>query len=496
MLLALPLIIPLATAAIALLFLRYTGAQRVIGVAGALCQAVAGLAVYLAVRDGGVIALHVGNWAAPFGITLVADMMSAILVLVAAGIGVVVGVFSAASIEERQLRFGYFPLFHVLLMGVNGAFLTGDLFNLYVWFEVMLISSFVLVVIGGEREQLEGAVKYVTMNFVASILFLSGVGIVYGKTGTLNLADLSMILSSTNSPELIRAAAGLFLIAFGLKAGAFPLFSWLPASYHTPPFAVTVLFSALLTKVGVYAMMRVFPLVFSAEQAFLSSALLPIAAITMVTGVLGAVAQYDMRKLLSFHIISQIGYLLFGVALGTPLAIAGAIFFMVHIIAAKSALFVVSAVVHRLCGTTDLTQLGDLVRTRPAVAALFLIPALSLAGIPPLSGFIGKYALIRAGLEAEQYWVAGVALLVGILTLFSMIKIWNEAFWKTRPDQYSEPMIDSGRMATYFAATLLLAAPSVALGLFAEPAFAAAEIAAGQLLAPESYVQAVLGVVK
>jgi multicomponent Na+:H+ antiporter subunit D len=494
-LVVLPIIIPLVTAAISLLAWRSRPLQRLLAVAGTLVLLGSGLALLRAVAENGIHAVQMGNWPAPFGITMVADLFSAIMVTLAGFMGFAVVIYSLAGIDPEREAFGYYPLLLILLMGVCGAFLTGDLFNLYVWFEVMLMASFVLLALGGTQAQMEGAIKYVTLNLLASALFLAAVGILYGLAGTLNMADLAVKLKGTSHPELTTTVALMLLTAFGIKAAAFPLFFWLPASYHTPPVAVTAIFSALLTKVGVYSLIRTFTLLFVENPNITHSLILAIAGLTMVTGVLGAVAQYDFRRLLSFHIISQIGYLLMGLGLLTTTALAGSVYFIVHVSLAKSALFLVSGVVHRLRGTFDLKKLGGLYGARPGLAVLFLIPALSLAGIPPLSGFFAKLALIQAGLVSEQYAIVATALGVSILTLFSMIKIWTEVFWKPEPKREN-----SDFLALPPAAASLLLAPIVlmsflivVIGLGAEVFFSLAMEAAGQLVNPQEYIQTVLG---
>jgi multicomponent Na+:H+ antiporter subunit D len=495
-LLVLPIIVPLVTAAISLLAWRSRPLQRLLGVTGTLVLLGSALLLLGEVSEGGIQAVQMGNWPAPFGITLVADLFSAIMVTLAGFMGVAVIVYSLAGIDPEREAFGYYPLLAILLMGVCGAFLTGDLFNLYVWFEVMLMASFVLLALGGTRAQLEGAIKYVTLNLVSSALFLAAVGILYGLAGTLSMADLAVKLRETAEPALTTAVALMFLIAFGIKAAAFPLFFWLPASYHTPPVAVTAIFSALLTKVGVYSLIRVFTLLFVDNPGFTHSVILVVAGLTMVTGVLGAVAQYDFRRLLSFHIISQIGYLLMGLGLFTTAALAGSVYFIVHVALAKSALFLVSGVVHRLRGTFDLKKLGGLYTVRPALAMLFLIPALSLAGIPPLSGFFAKLALIQAGLLSGQFTIVATALAVSILTLFSMIKIWTEVFWKPDPKGGSHETLALPSVAASLLLTpiVLISVLMFVIGLGAEMFFSLALEAADQLMNPQAYIQAVLGV--
>lgn len=480
-LLVVPILIPLLTAVAALLAWKRRSFQRALSVLSTAGLLGAALWLLVVVWQDGTQTLQVGNWPAPFGITLVADLLSAIMVVLAGLIGLAVAVYSLGSMDPDREKFGYYPLLQVLLMGVCGAFLTGDLFNLYVWFEVMLIASFVLMTLGGERAQLEGAIKYVTLNLMASALFLAGVGILYGVTGALNMADLARRLEQVRQPGLVTALALLFLIAFGIKAAMFPLFFWLPASYHTPPVAVSALFSGLLTKVGVYALIRVFTLLFVQDVEFTHTLILVLAGLTMVTGVLGAVAQTEFRRLLSFHIISQIGYLLMGLGLFTPVALAGTIFFMVHVILAKSALFLVSGIVYRLQGTYDLKKLGGLYRSQPVLAIFFLFPALSLAGLPPLSGFFAKLSLIWAGLEAGQHGIVAVALGVGLLTLFSMMKIWDQAFWKPAMEDDSPASLQGSSWALWLP-TVALAGLTVLLGLAAGPLFALSRQAAEQLL--------------
>jgi multicomponent Na+:H+ antiporter subunit D len=504
-LLVLPLLIPLTSAAVSLLAWRWTALHRVLAVAGTAALLGAGLALLAIVRANGICATQAGGWPAPFGITLVADLFSAIMVVLAGVVGLAVVLFSLASMDRGRETFGYYPLVHALLLGVCGSFLTGDLFNLYVWFEVMLMASFVLLVLGGERPQLHGGIKYVTLNLVSSAVFLAGIGILYGVTGTLNMADLARKLDGIDRPALVTAVGMLFLIAFGIKAAVFPLFFWLPASYHTPPGAVSALFAGLLTKVGVYALIRVFTLLFVQEAAFTHQLILVLSGLTMVTGVLGAVAQDEFRRVLSFLHIGQIGYMTMGLALAgltdSPalaiLALAGSIFYIAHHIAAMTNLFLVSSVVRRLCGTFELKRQGGLYQTQPLLAALFLIPALSLGGMPPLSGFFAKLSLVQAGLGAGQYAIVAAALVVGLLTLFSMTKVWAEAFWKPLPPEAAANAGPQRPVAWQLTPLLLpsgvLATLTVAIGLGAEPVFALARGAAEQLLDREGYIRAVLG---
>jgi multicomponent Na+:H+ antiporter subunit D len=502
-LLLMPLIVPALTAASCLLAWSDPDRSRKVGVGGTALLVLAAGGLLTGVARFGVHATQIGDWPAPFGITVVADMFGALMVLVAADIGFAAMLYSLAEVDVERHRFGFPVFLNTLLMGVCGAFLTGDVFNLFVWFEVMLMASFVLVALGGERAQMEGAINYVTMNLISSMLFLVSVGILYATARTLNMAHLAVKLPLVQEqhPNLILAVGLLFAVSFGIKAGVFPLFFWLPASYHTPPAAVSAVFAGLLTKVGVYALFRVFVVVFPPLPS-LYQLILIIAGLTMLTGVLGAVSQSDVRRIFSFHIISQIGYMIMGLGLlvstdpaTRQLAIAGAIFYIIHHIIVKSNLFLIAGTVRQLRGTAYLPELGGLKEASPLLAVLFLIPALSLAGLPPLSGFWAKLMVIQAGLMAHQYLLVFVALLTSLITLVSMLKVWNEAFWKPQPPERTPTAEDRSQgsrgNALLLAPIALLAALTLFIGFYPRPLFRAADRAATQLLHAGEYVQAV-----
>jgi multicomponent Na+:H+ antiporter subunit D len=491
LLVVLPLLLPLGTAILGIVVRRPRSAHRAIAVGGALALLVASIALLADVWANGVRVVQAGDWPAPFGITLVADMLSAIMVTLAAITGLAAVVYSTGSIGPDRERLGYYPLTHLLLLGVCGAFLTGDLFNLYVWFEVLLIASFVLLALGGGRPQMEGALKYVVLNLVASALFLAGIGLLYGVAGTLNMADLAVKLREGGDQGYLTAIAMLFMVAFGIKAAMFPLFFWLPASYHTAPAAVAAIFAGLLTKVGVYALIRVFTLIFTGDIGHTHTIILWGSVATMVVGVLGAVSHNDIKRILSFHIISQIGYMTLGLALATPFALAASVFYIAHHIIVKANLFLIGGMIRRTGGSYHLASIGGLYRSKPFLAVLFFIPAFSLAGIPPLSGFMAKFTLVRAAFESHEYVAGGVALGVGLLTLLSMNKIWVEAFLKPAPGEAIESPQPLG-LALILPA-VALAALTLTIGLAAEPFFRAANEAGAQLMEPNAYIQAVLG---
>ena len=492
-----PIAVPMTTAVLCILLSTRRDLQRIVSAAGAGLHLLAALLLMAQVWQGGILAGQMGQWPAPFGITLVADHLSAVMVLITGIMGFGVGLYSLRDVDENRERNGFHPLYHVLLTGVTGSFITGDLFNLYVWFEVMLIASFALLALGSEKVQLDGAIKYAAINLVSTVMFLIAIAVLYGMTGTLNMADLAVRVPQVEQRGMMTTVAVMFMIAFGIKSAVFPLFFWLPASYHTPAVTVSAIFAGLLTKVGVYALVRTFTLIFTEDVGYTHNALLVVAGLTMLTGVLGAAAQNEIRRILSFHIISQIGYMIMGLALYTPLGLIGAVFYLVHHIIVKTNLFLVAGVAKRLTGSMDLKKIGGLYKSSPLLAILFLIPALSLAGIPPLSGFWAKFVLIRASLEIESWAIAAVAILVGLLTMFSMTKIWVEAFWKPHPDGDDRSLgigdLTLGERVLLVGPIVVFAALTVAIGLWTQPFLDLATRASAELLNPAGYIDAVLG---
>jgi multicomponent Na+:H+ antiporter subunit D len=494
--LVLPILIPLASAVVAFCCGRRWSWQSAVSISGSILQLGACAMLLETVFRSGIQAEQMGGWPAPFGITLVADHLSAIMLLITAIIGLAANIYALADIDRIYKALGFHTLYQILIAGICGAFLTGDLFNLYVWFEVMLMASFGLLVMGGTPRQLDGGVKYVTLNLMATLMFITGLGLLYAMTGTLNMADLHIKMQQLANPALSTAVAMLFIMAFGLKAGAFPLFFWLPSSYHTPPPAIAAVFSGLLTKVGVYALLRVFTLIFTRDVVATHTLLLVMACFTMVTGVLGAAVQTEFRRILAFHIISQVGYMIMGLGLFTPLALAGSIFYLIHHIIVKANLFLISGLVSKRYGHDDLQRLGGLYRSAGGLAVLFLIPAFSLAGFPPLSGFWAKFVLLQASLEVGAYLVAAVALGVGLLTIYSMTKIWIAVFWKPLPVEGASTSAPAGGghwSAVMLVPVIALAAMTVIIGLGPQPFLEMAFKAAEELLTPEHYIRAVMG---
>ena len=505
-LLAVPVAAPLLTAALILLLARWGGRRLIrqqialttlalclnLGVAFLLFRATAG--------QGQRFVLQMGAWTAPFGITVYCDGLSATLLLLTALVSIAVYPFAVATIDYHRERMGFHPLYLFLLMGVNGAFLAGDLFNLYVFFEVLLMASFVLLTVGAQPAQTNSGIRYVVLNLLASTVFLVAAGVAYGTLGTLNMAQIAERLSLA-SPAVHTLLAGLLLVAFGSKAAIFPLFFWLPASYHTPPPAVTALFGGLLTKVGVYTLFRSFTLFFPDLLVDWRQTLLTIAGATMLVGALGALAQPSIRRLLSFHIISHVGFMLMGLAVafsGNRLAIGfglgAAVLYLCHHMIVKTALIMAGGAVELHMGSDRLASIGGLVSRQPYLAFFFFLAAISLAGVPPFSGFVSKLSLLQITLDGRHWLVSGVSVFASLLTMINMMRLWRESFWGEykRPSRVPSRILQSSArqrlMLTPIAVLVLL---SLGLGVFGEPAFRLSMRVALQALDREAYIEAV-----
>ncbi|MER6118671.1 Na+/H+ antiporter subunit D [Streptomyces sp. NPDC001743] len=434
----LPVLLPLSATGLSLAFgTRLKRFQRFISVA--VLTAVLGLSIALMIaadRDG-PLTVHLGDFAPPLGITLVADRLSGLMLTVSSAVTLCVLVYSLgqgmADRDEETPVAVFHPAYLILVAGVSCTFLAGDLVNLYVGFEIMLVASFVLLTLGGTGPRIRAGSTYVIISLFSSMLFLTAIAMTYAATGTANFAQLAGRLAALplGVQTLIQAT---LLTVFAIKAAVFPLAAWLPDSYPTAPAPVTAVFAGLLTKVGVYCMLRTETLLFPGNR--LGDLLLAVALASMTVGILGAVAQTDLKRLLSFTLISHIGYMVFGIGLATRQAYSGAIVYVVHHITVQTTLFLVAGLIERRGGTTELTRLGGIARAAPLLAVLFFVPAMNLAGIPPLSGFIGKLGLMRAGVADGSVWawvlVTGSAV-TSLLTLYVMAKVWNLAFWRAAP---------------------------------------------------------------
>ncbi|MEV4810400.1 Na+/H+ antiporter subunit D [Micromonospora avicenniae] len=492
-LLPLPVVVPLLGAALTLVLGRWPRLQRGISVAGLTTTlAVAVVLLVEAYRHGPVV-LAVGAWPPPVGIVLVADQLAALMLVVSSAVTLCVLLY---SIGQGQGDAGesapvtiYHPTYLVLTAGVTNAFLAGDLFNLFVGFEILLAASFVLITLGGTEVRIRTGSTYVVVSIVSSMLFLAAVGLVYTATGTLNLAQLAQRLDAL--PDDVRLALQLMLLlAFGVKAAIFPLSAWLPDSYPTAPAPVTAVFAGLLTKVGVYAIIRTETLLFPDRQV--APLLMVVAGLTMLIGILGAVAQSDMKRLFSFTLVSHIGYMIFGVALSSVAGLSGAIFYVVHHITIQTTLFLVAGLVEVRAGSTDLRLLGGLARLAPPLGVLFFVPAMNLAGVPPFSGFLGKLGLLQAGVAAGgalpiALVAAGTA--TSLLTLYVASRVWSIAFWRSPRLATDEPAVRLP--ALMVGATAALVVLGLVLTVAGGPLFDVTADAAEDLRARTPYIRAV-----
>ncbi|WP_103500255.1 monovalent cation/H+ antiporter subunit D family protein [Streptomyces sp. SM14] len=510
----LPLLVGLPLAAAGTTAMARQGARWVPGVLVTFLSVnvLAALWLVLSTHTGDVLAHGVGLWPGGIAIPFVADTLSALMLLVTSVLSLVCVAFALTS-ELGTVRL-FAPLVLVLTAGVNGALLTADLFNLFVFIEVMLLPSYGLLILARRGEGTLGSVTgsrlYVTFNLFVSTVFLAGVAFVYGSAGTVNLAELAG--AAAQSPA-VSAATALCLFALGMKAATVPTHGWLARTYPSTSPAVTALFSGLHTKVAIYAIYRVYAMVFEGDQRYLWIGVVVFSA-TMVVGVLGAVGEDTMRSILAFHMVSQIGYILLGVALFTPAGLAAGIFYLLHHMIVKASLFLSAGAIEVRAGTGRLDRLTGFARREPLLAAAFLMAALSLAGLPPFSGFVAKLTLILAALDAGQVAAAVCAIAVSLVTLLSMLKIWNAVFVSPDPEpgpEGREPSSggpaareEAGGTVTVAAEptrvgvkaalpALALAVITLGLGLGAETLLSVVTVAAEGLIDTAPYVEAVLG---
>ena len=501
-LLPLPVLLPLLGAGLTLVLGRHPRAQRATSTAVLLVVVmVAATLVFLTDRHGPLV-LWVGAWPEPLGVALVADRLSSLMLLVSSIVTFTVLVFSMGQgVEERKRETPisiYHPTFLVLSAGVSNAFLAGDLFNLFVGFEMLLFASYVLLTLGGTGERIRAGTTYVLVSVLSSLLFLIAIACIYAACGTVNLAQLSLRLPALD-PDVQLILQLLLLTVFSIKAAVFPLSAWLPDSYPTAPAPVTAVFAGLLTKVGVYAIIRTQTLLFGDSP--LSALLMWAALATMIIGILGAIAQSEIKRMLSFTLVSHIGYMIFGVALASEAGFAGAIFYTVHHITIQTTLFLVTGLIERRGGSTSLNDLGGLAALSPVLGVLFFVPAMNLAGIPPFSGFVGKIGLLEAGVQnagALAYALVISGVITSLLTLYAMAKVWNRAFWRAVPESTpaGNPLMVRRRSVLLPRGMVVTSAFLVLVGVgitfIAGPLYGFADRAAGDMLSGLPYVQAVL----
>ena len=439
----LAVMLPVLGAAVTFMLVRRPRAQITVTVSALVLTLVLDALLLASVWDTGIAAVHLGGWPAPLGITLVVDRLSALMLVVSALITLAVLLYASAQGLINRDEGGPVSIFHptflILVAGVSNAFLAGDLFNLYVGFEILLTSSYVLLTMGGTAQRIRAGITYVVVSVLSSVVFLIAIAMIYAATGTVNMADLAVKLGELPT-DVQMVLHVLLLVGFGIKAAVFPLSFWLPDSYPTAPAPVTAVFAGLLTKVGVYAMIRTETLLFPGEHV--NALLLVVAALTMVVGILGALAQTDIKRILSFILVSHIGYMIFGLGLATEAGLAATVYYVAHHITVQTTLFLVTGLIENRAGTANIDRLGSLAKVSPFVSVLFLVPALNLGGIPPFSGFLGKVGLLRGGVEQATplaYTLVGVSLLVSLLTLLVVVRVWTRAFWRRVEDVEHPP---------------------------------------------------------
>ncbi|MEV8632459.1 Na+/H+ antiporter subunit D [Streptosporangium sp. NPDC051023] len=443
-LISIPVTLPLLAAGLKLAIGgRQRRLQALISVVTLTTVLAVSLVLLVAADTGGPLVANAGGWAAPVGITLVADRLSSLMLVVSSAVTLCVMVYSLAQAYADQEYIAPLAIFHpaylVTVAGVSDAFLSGDLFNLFVAFEMLLSGSYVLLTFGGTESRIRAGATYVVIGLASSLLFLVGIAVSYGATGTVSMAQLAERFQVL--PGYLKLLVELtLLLVFVVKAAIFPMSAWLPDSYPTAPAPATALFAGLLTKVGIYSIIRLEALLFPGGPV--SVLLMWAALLTMLVGVFGAVAQTDIKRMLSFTLVSHIGYMVFGVGLSTAAGMAGAVFYVVHHITVQTGLFLVTGLIERRTGTTSLDRLGGLMRVAPVIAVLFFVPAMNLAGIPPMSGFLGKLTLVQAGVAVggplPLTLVAG-GLVTSLLTLYAVATTWSKAFWRAPPPELAAP---------------------------------------------------------
>lgn len=489
-LLLFPILLPVIFGTLLMLFPKQRIMQRLVAMMGLILTLVASIVLMVKVKTDGVQAITLASWPAPFGISMVSDMLSVLLVLSSTLLTIFIVWYSYTSIGIERESFFYYPAILFMLSGVNGAFTTGDIFNMFVFFEVFLMSSYLLIVLGGEKIQLRESIKYILINIISSALFVVAVAYLYSVVGSLNLADIAVKIATLNNPGIITVIAILFLTVFGLKGALFPLYFWLPSTYAAPPIAVLAFFGALLTKVGVYAIMRTFTLIFIHDQSYTHELLMILSILTIIAGCIGALAYFDVKKIIIYNIIIAVGVILFGTSQMNDAALMGSVFYLIHDILIKGSLFLLVGVIIAITGTSDLRKMGGLIKSYPLLGWTFLVAAFGLVGIPPLSGFIGKLLIVQGGFEANNLWGSIIILASSLIVLLSVIRIFIYAFWG-EPVEIT-PLAKRHYQGLFFPAAVLVGI-SVLYGVGAEWVVPYMSDAANVMLNPSLYIQAVLG---
>jgi multicomponent Na+:H+ antiporter subunit D len=484
----LPLLIPLLTGVCLVFLQRKIVLQEWLAMISTALMLWASVWLVYQVSENGIQVLHIGGWEAPFGITLVVDMLSALLLVTSSIVSLACLLYAFRSLDESRKKYYLYPFILFLISGVNGSFMTGDIFNLFVFFEVMLLASYVLLGLGGEKLQLRESIKYVIINVISSTLFVVAVAYLYSITGTLNLAHLSERVAAAGQDGLITTVSLLFLTVFGMKAALF-LFFWLPGSYSAPPGAVAAIFAALLTKVGVYAILRMFTLVFYHQPQITHTVMLWMSALTMLLGAAGAVSQWKIRPILAYNVVISVGFIMFGVAVATPETLSGSLFYLIHDMLAKALIFILGGAMISIFGSDNLKEISGFILFRPILGWLFFISALALAGVPPLSGFVGKVMILQGGIDRGYLIMSGIGILTSLLVLYSVIKVFIHSFWgESLLGQGEEKSTGKGALLP----GIILVTLMFGMGLGAEWVIGYIDQAVEVMVNPALYIDAVL----
>lgn len=484
----LPLIVPVITAILLVFLKEHVMLQRIISLLTLSFIIIISIILLVEIQEQGVMRIDFSGWAPPFGISFVADSFATLLVLVANLVALICMLYAIFTMELRYEKMYFYSFTLLMVAGVNGSFLTGDIFNLFVCFEVMLLASYALISLGGEKIQLREALKYVLINIVASWVFLVALAFLYGTVGTLNMAHISVRAMEAGANPLITTVALIFLIVFSLKAGLL-LFFWLPGSYSVPPTAIAALFAALLTKVGIYALVRSFTLLFPNNTEVTHTALGIMAGITIIAGCIGALSSRDVRTIASYNVLIGVGFIIVGLAVGTESALQGVIYYLMHDMVVKAMLFLAVGMMIYVTGETVIDKMSGLIRNYPFFGWLFFIAMCSLAGIPPLSGFLGKVLIGQGAIEGGHFVLLGLGFFSSLIVLYSLLRIFLSSFFgetiisledeKPLPKRILLPLT-------------LLAACTIGLGIGAEKLAPFVTDAAETLYTPSIYIDAVL----
>ncbi|MBM7569587.1 Na+/H+ antiporter subunit D [Aquibacillus albus] len=441
------------------------------------------------VYNNGPVVLESGGWDAPFGIILVADMLSMTLVLTTNIIAVAAVFYAQHSLSQKQEEFYFYTFFLLLIAGVSGAFITGDLFNLFVFFEVLLMASYALIVLGGEKVQLRESLKYILINLFSSMLFVTTIAFLYSVVGTINMAQIAQRVQEVDQQGVLTTIGILLFFVFGTKAALFPLYYWLPKPYIVPNPVVSALFGALLTKVGIYSILRVFTLIFGHNPSFTHNFFIWIAGLTLVFGVIGALSTNNIKLIIAYNIIPAVGFMLMGIGVFNEASISGTVYYLVHDMIIKAVLFLIVGAIAYLAGTSDLRKMKGLIHHYPLLGWLLFVSGIVLAGIPPFSGFIGKLLLLQGAFSEGEIIIAIVGLLCSLLILTSVMRIFIRGFWGERDDSLTVHKKTARKLTIPIAFLLCF---SILLGVGAELFYPSGASIANYLLNPEIYIEAVL----